>query len=112
MKKRRPTPPQLSPEGRRMWRELQAEYQITDAGGLAILGAACEAFDRMREAQKLIAAEGMVSTDRFGQANPHPAVTIERDSRSQLLADLKALNLDLEPIRDRGRPPTGFIGLR
>jgi glutathione S-transferase len=43
--------------------------------------------------------------DRFGQPKPHPLLATERDARAQFLAALKALNLDLEPLRDRvGRP--------
>jgi P27 family predicted phage terminase small subunit len=108
MKKSAKAPSNLSAEAKKMWREIQGEYQITDSGGLTILCTACEAFDRMRQAQKLIDTEGMVSADRFGQSKPHPAIVIERDSRGQMLAALKQLNLDLEPIRDRGRPVGGF----
>lgn len=90
-----------------MWQRLQAEYSIVDAGGLVVLTAACEAFDRMRAAQKLIAKDGMVAADRFGQQKPHPAVVIERDARGQMLAALKQLNLDLEPLKSIGRP-AGF----
>src|SRR5687768_5906218 len=93
-----PKPPQLSAEGRKLWKDLQQEYGITDSGGLLILSAACEAFDRMRAAQKLIQGEGMTTTDRFGQSKPHPAVVIERDSRGQMLSALKQLNLDVEPL--------------
>ena len=43
--------------------------------------------------------------DRYGQLKAHPAVNIERDARAAMLAALKAMNLDVEPLRDRpGRP--------
>jgi len=101
-----PTPPRgLSVAAKRWWREIEAEYGIEDAGGLLVLQSACEAFDRMRQAQAILAAEGLVTRDRFGQAKVHPAAIVERDSRAQMLAAIKQLNLDLEPLKDRpGRP--------
>ncbi len=46
-----------------------------------------------------------MTIDRFVQRKPHPLLAAERDARAQMLAALKALNLDLEPLKDRGRPP-------
>ncbi|RIK45852.1 MAG: hypothetical protein DCC58_05080 [Chloroflexi bacterium] len=102
-----PAPPKhLSAEARRWWRRLVSEYDITDEAGLLLLLAALEAFDRMRDAQAEIGRDGIVTLDRFGQRKPHPACVIERDARAQMLAALRALNLDLEPVRDApGRPP-------
>ena len=103
-----PTPPKhLSTEARALWRAITADYDL-DAAALAILGGALEAFDRMREAQGLLKADGLVVVDRFNQQKPHPAVSIERDSRQAVLRGLTALGLDLEPIHDGpGRPAGG-----
>jgi phage terminase small subunit len=85
---------------------LLAEYSIEDGAGLLLLQTALEAFDRMNQARDLITKYGAVTTDRFSQLRPNPATTIERDSRAAMLSALKALNLDLEPLRDAaGRPP-------
>jgi len=81
------------------------EYQLDDQAGLLLLQTALEAFDRMREAQKIITEEGAGIKDRFDQVKAHPQLTIERDCRSQMIQALKALNLDVEPLRDApGRP--------
>ena len=105
---RNPSPPPpkgLSTAARTRWRKLQAEYDITDAGGLQILAVGLEAFSRMQDAQARIRRDGITFTDRFGQVKAHPLLACERDARAQYLASLKALNLDLEPLRDRpGRP--------
>ena len=83
------------------------EYEITDPAGNLMLQTALEAFDRMRGAQQAIADDGATIKDRFGQLRAHPMVTVERDARAAMLAALRALNLDLEPLRDRiGRPAT------
>jgi P27 family predicted phage terminase small subunit len=100
-------PKNLSREAKNLWRKIQDEYQITDEAGLLILATGLEAFDRMRQAQTILEAEGMTTLDRFQQPRPHPAATIERDSRSALLGALKQLNLDLEPLRDGPGRPAG-----
>src|SRR5688572_1775028 len=112
MQRRRPQPPRaLSTEARRRWRELVAEYGIQDAAGLQVLTTYAEAFDRMRSAQVRIDKEGATFTDRFGQPRPHPLLAAERDARAQMLAALKLLNLDVEPLRDRPGRPGGGDGL-
>jgi phage terminase small subunit len=99
-------PKGLSRAAQKWFARLQSEFGIEDAGGLLVLTAAAEAFDRTREAESMVKAEGLVTTDRFGQSKPHPAVNIARDARAQMLTALKALRLDLEPLRDGpGRPP-------
>ncbi len=81
------------------------EYEITDPAGCLLLQIVLESFDRMRGAQEAIAADGATITDRFDQLRAHPMITVERDARAAMLTALKALNLDLEPLRDRiGRP--------
>ncbi|MFC1481832.1 phage terminase small subunit P27 family [Candidatus Neomarinimicrobiota bacterium] len=98
-------PDYLSKEARQWWDRIALEYDISDEAGLLLLQTALEAFDRMRAAQKAINEDGEVIKDRFEQIKAHPMLTVERDSRAQMLAALKALNLDLEPLRPGpGRP--------
>jgi P27 family predicted phage terminase small subunit len=98
-------PAHLSTESKRIWKKIFSEYPFEDEAGCLILQTALEAKDRLEEARKIINKEGMQVVDRFGQLKPHPLLTAERDSRAQFLAGLKALNLDLEPLRDHpGRP--------
>lgn len=103
---KRPSPPShLSKEAAEQWIALTGEYDITDPAGLLLLQTSLEAFDRMREAQGLIAKHGAVTFDNKNQLRTNPATVIERDSRASVLAALKMLNLDVEPLRDRpGRP--------
>ena len=88
-----------------------AEFDIEDEAGRLLLLSAMRCFDRVEDARSLLAKDGITVTDRWGQVKCHPAVTVERDARSGMLASLKALNLDIEPKRDRpGRPPSGGLG--
>jgi P27 family predicted phage terminase small subunit len=98
-------PKNLSQAAKKLWQKIQGEYQITDSGGLSILTTTLEAWDRMKQCEQTLENEGLTVIDRFGQQKTHPLCTVERDSRSQFLQGLKALNLDLEPLRDGpGRP--------
>jgi P27 family predicted phage terminase small subunit len=98
-------PQHLSKEAKIFYKKVVAEYLIDDAAGLKILQVALEAFDRAQSARIAIDAEGMTIKDKFGQLKPNPLLPVERDNRAAFLAGLKALNLDLEPLRDRpGRP--------
>jgi P27 family predicted phage terminase small subunit len=101
-------PDHLSDEAASWWQRLTAEYSLDDDAGRLLLQTGLEAFDRMRNCQAAIARDGEQVKDRFEQLKPHPLLAIERDSRAAMLAALKALNLDLEPLRDRpGRPAGG-----
>ena len=100
-------PVHFTSETKRIWREILDEYDIDDSAGLRILRVALEAFDRAQAARATIDKDGMTVKDKFGQTKPHPLLPIERDSRAAFLAGLKALNLDLEPLRDRPGRPAG-----
>lgn len=96
----------LSDEAKKLKKMIIADYSIDDAAGTRILDTACEAFDRMRGAQKVIERDGLTVMDRWGQVKAHPLCSVERDARAQFLAALKALNLDVEPLQHGpGRPP-------
>jgi P27 family predicted phage terminase small subunit len=102
-----PKPPRhLKSAGKRLWTDIVREYHIRDGAGLALVTTAAEALDRMQEAREAIAEHGAITTDRYGNPRANPACHIERDARAGFLAALKALNLDIEPLRDRGRPPS------
>ena len=104
MKKNSVIPGHLSAEAKRMFENLCSEYGISDTAGLRILRTALEAWDRCQNARRQIDKDGMVVRDKFNQLKPHPLLPVERDSRAAFLAGLKALNLDLEPLKEIGRP--------
>lgn len=94
----------LSPEARRMWREIQTEFAIEDAVGLRFLRNAVESYDLVQKAQQQIRRDGLMVGDEE-KRRPHPLLSTMRDARAAMLQSLKALNCDLEPLRDKpGRP--------
>lgn len=98
-------PAHLGKHGKALWEGIVRDYAIDDSAGLTLLSTACECLDRMKEAQALVKKHGAVFEDRYGGLKSNPANKIELDSRNGMLAALRALNLDLEPLRDGpGRP--------
>ncbi|MCW5976934.1 MAG: hypothetical protein KIT09_02600 [Bryobacteraceae bacterium] len=90
----------LSLEARKFYDRVKHDWNIHDAAGLLTLLTACQALDRLRQAQGILAAEGIVLTDRFGQPKPHPATQVEKEARAGLLASIKALDLDVAELQD------------
>lgn len=101
-------PDHLRPAGAAFYQSVATEYSIADAAGLALLSRAAECVDRMAAAHAAIAEHGELVPDRYGGVKLNPACALEKDARNGFLAAVRALNLDLEPLRDGpGRPPIG-----
>lgn len=100
-------PSRLSTEAQQWHDMLASEFAIADPGGLLLLATACEALDRVRQCQRQIAIDGYQVADRFGQHKAHPLLAVERDCRGQMLAALRALHLDIEPLQDGPGRPAG-----
>jgi hypothetical protein len=99
-------PGHLRDAGRTFFAAVATEYSLDDPAGLALLSTAAECLDRMRAAQASIAERGELVDDRYGAPKLNPACGLEKDARAGFLAAMRALNLDLEPLRDgTGRPP-------
>lgn len=105
---KKPTPPKhLSAEMRSWWSAVVADWTI-DECELHLLTAACEAWDRGRQARELLAKHGLTFKDRFGSPRARPEVAVERDSRLAFARLLKQLDLTDEPPREPGRPPRDY----
>jgi phage terminase small subunit len=83
-------PLDLSDDMRAWWGRVTAEYNL-EVHELCLLATACRAHDRMEQARKIIAREGLTVDGQYGP-RAHPCVSIERDSRlafARLIRDLK-----------------------
>jgi len=106
-----PEPPSsLSDPGAKLWRSITKQYLIRDAGGLAILEAACIARDRAREYAATIKREGVMIRTATG-TREHPLLKAEREERTLEGRLLTKLGLNLEAVRDVGRPAGRSIGV-
>ena len=105
-------PSHLGKDGKLIWEQLVSEFGITDAGGLALVTTIGECRDRLTEAQALIKRHGAVITTTTGVLRSNPALKVEVDARNGMLAALRMLNLDIEPLRDGPGRPAGTWGKR
>lgn len=102
--KKIPAPSGLSKESEALWDGIMQEYQIADTAGLMLLETLCKLNDEIIECREMIEKEGLTVLNRYDKPKPHPLLDVERRARGQFLQVLKALNLDLEPLKNVGRP--------
>ena len=103
----------LGEHGQRLWDEIQREYAIRDAGGLAVLAQLCAALDRAEELGAAIDRDGVLvasGKDGDGPLKAHPAVREELACRSFVVRSLERLGISIsvEPRRGPGRPPRAW----
>jgi phage terminase small subunit len=97
-------PSTLGEPGAKLWRSVMKQYDIRDAGGLAILEQACVSRDRSTEFAAIIAAEGSMIRSKQGPKE-HPLIRHEREERALECRLLQKLGLDVEAVRPSvGRP--------
>ena len=106
-RKKIPKPPkELGKPGRTLWKAIEDEYAISDAGGLALLLAACRAEDDISRMRETVAREGDVL--KSDPSKPHPLLAAIRGSEGVRRQAIRALNLDVEPLKGIGPGrPTG-----
>jgi hypothetical protein len=97
-------PRQLGRHGAQFWERVQAEYAITDAGGIELLMQCCGAIDRAESLAEIIARDGEVIRTRSGTIKSHPAVRDELTARGLVMRAVQRLGIDVEPVKSPGRP--------
>ena len=101
------TPKGLELHGRALWDRVTGEYDLSDAGGVAMLTAACRALDRAERCRAIIDRDGEIVKTKAGPRE-HPLLKAELASRAFVVRTLARLGLAYEPVRlTAGRPP-GF----
>lgn len=105
-----PKPPVgLGPAGQKLWRDLHAQFELSDGHQLHLLAAACRTCDDLVAFEARLAADGPFTLDRFNQVRSHPAVPAIRDARGLLARLLRELGLPSEGTSDT-RPATALRG--
>ena len=96
-------PQNLSDESQRLWRDTLRLFKL-DAHHKKNLESACRLWDRTIEAREAIEKDGAYFKDKNGQPKPHPAVSVELQSRALFMRLIRELGLDLQDPSD-SRPP-------
>jgi hypothetical protein len=97
-------PRQLGQHGTALWNRVQAEYAISDIGGIEILAQACAALDTAEALAEAIARDGRVIYTRTGVPRAHPAIKDELNCRAFIVRTLERLGINVESIKTPGRP--------
>jgi Phage terminase, small subunit len=105
-------PASLGEAGVTLWRSIQAEYDVADSPGLAILTQVCAAADTVKQCEDTIAQDGPTIRTKTG-IKEHPLFKVQTASRALIIRGLARLNLDVEPTRASvGRPPGSYTPTR
>ena len=95
----------LGPHGRSLWDRIQAEYDVSDSGGIELLAQACAGADLAARLQEEIDRDGTVLRSR-GSVRTNPAVKDLLGTRAFIVRTVSRLGLNYEPLRTSGgRPP-------
>lgn len=97
-------PRKFGASGQELWDLITGEFNIDDAGGIALLTQICHAQDRVAELSAQIALDGVVIHVK-GVPRAHPAMRDELQNRSFIVRGLQKLGIALETLKPVGRPP-------
>lgn len=100
-------PSTLGTSGSKLWRSIQDEYRIDDAGGIALLTQICLSIDRADECAAAIDRDGVMIRCQNGAMKDHPLLKLELASRSFAVKSLLRLGLDIVPPRNAPGRPSG-----
>lgn len=81
-----PTPPGTGTAGRRLWRSVVEEFELSEHEA-TLLARACRIADTCAQLQGIVDKEGPMTTTRLGDVKPHPAL-VELRQQSLVLARL------------------------
>lgn len=107
------TPAGAGPSGKRLWRSVVDSYEL-EVHELLLLKEAVRTVDLLDDLAKLVADDGPVTQDRFGQDRVHPALVEARQLKIALARLLAALRLPdgVEGDESQGRRTQRRVGAR
>jgi hypothetical protein len=102
------SPDKLGPHGQALWDRIHREYRIEDAGGVEMLVLACLARDRAAACRETIDRDGEMIKSQHGAHREHPLLRSELAAMAFCVKTLRALGLDVEPLRATAGRPSGL----
>ena len=96
-------PSNLGPAGQKIWQSVLTDYEISDAGGLALLEQVAFAYERAERLRVEIDRDGEIIRGRNGMRE-HPGLRGELAARSFICRSLQRLGVNLEAVSRVGRP--------
>lgn len=92
--------------GQALWESIQGEFDVSDAGGTALLTQICHAQDRVTQLAEQIAIDGVTIYVK-GVPKAHPALRDELQGRAFICRSLQRLGVNVEAVKSVGRPGNG-----
>ena len=74
----------LGSEGKKIWRDIAAEFELESPDDLALLLLVAEARDTVARCRRVLSERGDVWTDRLGNIRPRPEVDREHKAASRI----------------------------
>ena len=99
--------PKFGEAGQSLWKLITDEFDISDAGGIALLEQICHAQDRVEQLAAQIAIDSPVIYIK-NVPKAHPALRDELANRAFITRNLQRLGVNVEAIKSPGRPP-GYL---
>ena len=94
------TPNGLKAPGKKFYKRVLAEYEMTEGHDLERLFMACRCLDEIAESEKVVKEEGRFIEDRFNQKREHPAAKSIRDNKIIFCRIIRELALDIVTPED------------
>src|SRR6516165_1028713 len=88
-----PPPEELSKDGQDLWSSVMKEYQIDDSGSLALLAQACHEADKATYFAKIVAKDGPLQKNKYGELKSHPLLKYEAQARQFVVKTLQLLGV-------------------
>jgi P27 family predicted phage terminase small subunit len=101
------TPSGLNTAGKKFWKKVLSEFELSETHDLERLSMAARTLDDLAEAEKQVKKDGMFTVNRYGGTVEHPAVKTVRDTRMLFIKIVRELGLDLA-IPEDSRPPRRY----
>lgn len=105
-------PSHLRPQTAKWVRSVLKDFDF-ESHHFRILLRVAESWDRGDQAREQIDRDGITVPDRYGVLKQHPAIAVERDSRTAFFRGIRELALDGVGSPEAPRPPrTADYGAR
>ena len=100
-------PSGLNVSGRKFWKKVLLEYELSESHDLERLAMAAKCLDDLDDAEGRIKADGRFTVNRYGATVEHPGCKMVRDSRMLFIKIIRELALDIQ-IPSDSRPPRQY----
>jgi hypothetical protein len=100
-------PRKLGQHGCELWKTIMSEYQVSDSGGIEILAQICCALDTAELMAEQVRRDGPMLLCK-GMMKEHPGLKHELACRAFIVRGIEKLGLNVEVVKNVGRPPGGY----